>query len=162
MDHAVRIWDLQTGECRHILTRHSSLIRLLSFSETYLVSASGDGALCVWNPSTGELYHHMLTDGAAVTTFQHDEVKILSGSDGIRLWDIRSGDLVRDITDVAHVWQVAFSGRWCVGAKYVHGKTFIDTWDFGEGVEGITGLGSGRPDLSHGRKRLDQPVSARL
>jgi len=97
-----------------------------------------------------------------VTTFQHDEVKILSGSDGIRLWDIRSGDLLRGIMDVTDVWQVAFSGRWCVGAKHVHGMTFIDTWDFGEGVEEGSGLGSGPPDLGHGHIRLDQPVSARL
>jgi WD40 repeat protein len=97
-------------------------------------------------------------EGAAVTAFQHDEVKILSGSDGVKLWDIRSGDLVRDITGVTGVWQVGFSGRWCVAAKHVDDMTFIDTWDFGDGAEEIIALGSGPPDLGH----VNQPASARL
>jgi F-box and WD-40 domain protein CDC4 len=143
MDGAVRIWDLKTGECRHILTQHESLVALLSFSPSYLVSAAADGSLCVWNPDTGELYRRLLAESghvAAITTFQHDETKVVSGSNGVlRLWDIRSGTLVRElITGVTGVWRVAFSGRWCVAAKNVDDVNFIDTWRFGEGEEDAT------------------------
>jgi F-box and WD-40 domain protein CDC4 len=161
MDHAVRIWDLRTGDCRHVLKQHDSLVGLLSFSESYLVSAGADSALCVWNPITGELYHHLLMEGAAITAFQHDDVKVLggSGSKGARLWDIRSGTPFRDILpDVTGVWKVAFSGRWCVAAKHVGDETFIDTWDFGKEAEEATGLGSGSSDLVG----LNQRISARL
>ena len=137
MDSAVRIWDLKTGECRHVLTQHESLIGLLSFSPSFLVSAAADGTLCVWNPGTGELYRQLSSESgfpAAITTFQHDEAKVVSGSNGVvRLWDIRTGALVREfVTGVQDVWRVAFSGRWCVAVKNVDDVNFIDTWDFGE------------------------------
>jgi len=137
MDSAVRVWGLKTGECRHVLTQHQSLVGLLSFSPSYLVSAAADGTLCVWNPGTGELYRQLSSEfglPAAITTFQHDEVKVVSGSNGaLRLWDIQSGALVRElVAGVTGVWKVAFSGRWCVAVKNVDDVNFIDTWDFGE------------------------------
>lgn len=143
MDGAVRIWDLKTGECRHILTQHESLVGLLSFSLSYLVSAAADGTLCVWNPDTGELYRQLVpqsADPTAITTFQHDETKVVSGSNGaLRLWDIRSGRLIGElITGVTGVWRVAFSGSWCVAVKNVDDVNFIDTWQFGEDGEDAT------------------------
>lgn len=153
MDGAVRIWDMKTGECRHILTQHESLVGLLSFSPSYLVSAAADGTLCVWNPDTGELYRQLSAESGhvgAITTFQHDETKVVSGSNGpgfLRLWDIQSGALVRElITGVTGVGRVAFSGRWCVAVNIVDDVNFIDTWHFGEDGEDA-GVGSGPSDL---------------
>lgn len=48
--------------------------------------------------------------------FQHDEIKVISGSDGaLKMWDIYTGTMVRDLlTGITGMWQVAFEGRWCV------------------------------------------------
>ena len=138
MDSSVRIWNLSTGQCVHVLTGHTSLVGLLGLSQSYLVSAAADSTLRVWDPSTGDLLHTLVAHTGAITCFQHDEFKILSGSDGtLKMWDIRSGSNVRDLlTGITGVWQVVFDGRWCVAASNRHDATYLDVWDFGHEVVG--------------------------
>nr|GAT58305.1 WD40 repeat-like protein [Mycena chlorophos] len=144
MDGTVRIWDTKYGQRLHTLTGHTSLLGLLSISPMYLVSAAADSTLRVWNPETGALLHVLAEHTGAVTCFYHDDVKVLSGSDGsLKLWDIRDGSFTRDVlTNVVGVWQVACAGRWCVAAsnQIVGGqsKTVLDVWDFsGEGADWV-------------------------
>lgn len=138
MDSSVRIWNLGTGQCVHVLTGHTSLVGLLGLSNSYLVSAAADSTLRVWDPSSGELLHTLAAHTGAITCFQHDEFKILSGSDGtLKMWDIRDGSNARDLlTGITGVWQVVFDGRWCVAASNRHDATFLDVWDFGHEVVG--------------------------
>ncbi|KAJ7073961.1 cell division control protein 4 [Mycena amicta] len=118
MDGTVRIWDLKTGRCAHTLTGHTSLVGLLGLSPRTLVSAAADSTL------------------RAITCFQHDEFKVLSGSDGtLKMWNIRDGSVTRDLlTGITGVWQVVFEGRWCVAASNQtrNGtvQTVLDVWDF--------------------------------
>ncbi|KAF5358266.1 hypothetical protein D9756_001236 [Leucocoprinus leucothites] len=140
MDGIVRIWSLTTGTCLHTLTGHTSLVGLLGLSPSYLVSAAADSTLRIWDPSTGEL-KHTLTHTGAITCFQHDEYKVLSGSDGnLKMWNVEDGTLVRDLlTGITGVWQVVFEGRWCVAASNRNDSTVLDVWDFGrEEDEGWT------------------------
>ncbi|PVF95831.1 WD40 repeat-like protein [Serendipita vermifera] len=134
MDSSVRVWDLRTGECLYVLTGHTSLVGLLGLSRSHLVSAAADATLRVWDPSTGELKRVLSAHTGAITCFQHDEYKVVSGSDGtLKMWDIRHGTNVRDLlTGIPGVWQVAFKGHLCVAASNRHGDTYIDVWDFGE------------------------------
>lgn len=133
MDGTVRVWDLSTGQLRHTLQGHTSLVGLLGLSPSYLVSAAADFTLRVWDPETGELQHTLAAHQGAITCFQHDEFKVLSGSDGtLKMWDIREGTQVRDLlTGIAGVWQVVFEGRWCVAASNRGDATVLDVWDFG-------------------------------
>lgn len=133
MDGTVRVWNLSTGQCVHTLTGHTSLVGLLGLSPSHLVSAAADSTLRVWDPKTGELRHTLQAHTGAITCFQHDEFKVLSGSDGtLKMWDIRDGTFVRDLlTNINGVWQVVFEGRWCVAASNRLDSTVIDVWDFG-------------------------------
>lgn len=133
MDGTVRVWNLDTGQCVHTLTGHTSLVGLLGLSPSYLVSAAADSTLRVWDPDSGELRHTLQAHTGAITCFQHDEFKVLSGSDGtLKMWDIRDGTFVRDLlTNINGVWQVVFEGRWCVAASNRLESTVIDVWDFG-------------------------------
>lgn len=142
MDGNVRIWNVQTGQCLHTLTGHTSLVGLLGISPSYLVSASADSTLRVWDSDTGQLHHILNGHTGAITCFQHDEFKVLSGSDGIlRMWDVEGGTIVRDLlTDIIGVWQVAFEGRWCVAASSKGDATFLDIWDFGERDEPLRAM----------------------
>lgn len=133
MDGTVRVWDLQKGECRHTLTGHTSLVGLLGLSPSHLVSAAADSTLRIWDPDSGELRHTLAAHTGAITCFQHDEFKVLSGSDGnLKMWNIRDGTVVRDLlTGITGVWQVVFEGRWCVAASNRQDTTVLDVWDFG-------------------------------
>ncbi|KAF8635532.1 hypothetical protein AX17_003915 [Amanita inopinata Kibby_2008] len=133
MDGTVRVWNLRTGACEHTLTGHTSLVGLLGLSPSYLVSAAADSTLRVWDPDTGKLKHTLAAHTGAITCFQHDEFKVLSGSDGnLKMWDIREGTVVRDLlTSITGVWQVVFEGRWCVAASNTGEATMLDVWDFG-------------------------------
>lgn len=137
MDGTVRIWDLSNGTCKHVLNGHTSLVGLLGLSPNHLVSAAADSTLRVWDPSTGELQHTLAAHTGAITCFQHDEFKILSGSDGtLKMWDVRDGTVVRDLlTGITGVWQVVFEGRWCVAASNRSEMTHLDVWDFGNDDE---------------------------
>ncbi|EFI28331.1 cell division control protein 4 [Coprinopsis cinerea okayama7 len=134
MDGTVRVWNLQTGACQHTLTGHTSLVGLVGLSSSHLVSAAADSTIRVWNPETGDLQHTLAAHTGAITCFQHDEFKVLSGSDGnFKMWNIRDGTVVRDLlTGITGVWQVVFEGSWCVAAVNRQGATSIDIWDFGE------------------------------
>ena len=133
MDGTVRVWSLSTGQCVHTLVGHTSLVGLLGLSPSYLVSAAADSSLRVWDANTGELRHTLQAHTGAITCFQHDEFKVLSGSDGtLKMWDIRDGSFVRDLlTGINGVWQVVFEGRWCVAASNRTDATVLDVWDFG-------------------------------
>ena len=137
MDGTVRVWNLQTGACQHTLTGHTSLVGLLGLSPSYLVSAAADSTLRIWDPDTGESRHTLAAHTGAITCFQHDEFKILSGSDGsLKMWNVRDGSLVRDLlTGITGVWQVVFEGRWCVAAINRSNATEIGVWDFGDGAD---------------------------
>lgn len=164
MDSSVRIWNLKTGQCVHVLTGHTSLVGLLGLSHSYLVSAAADSTLRVWNPHTGELLHTLAAHTGAITCFQHDEFKILSGSDGtLKMWDIRDGTNVRDLlTGITGVWQVVFDGRWCVAASNRHDATYLDVWDFGNDVVGDGDeewVGEGSVDGEDGDSEMDEDVA---
>lgn len=143
MDSTVRIWDVRTGECHHILTGHTSLVGLLAVCPSYLVSASADATLRVWDPISGALLHTLAGPNGAVTAFQNDEDKVLSAADGVlSLWDIRTGRHVRNLPSGAiGIWQVAFKDQWCVAASSTSECTVIDVWEFGKGENDVSPRG---------------------
>ncbi|KAI9259372.1 WD40-repeat-containing domain protein [Sporodiniella umbellata] len=118
MDSCVRIWDLATGSCLKRLEGHTVLVGLLGLTNQYLVSAAADSILRVWSPETGVCQHALSGHGSSITCFQHDNYKVISGSEGgLKMWDIKTGRFVRDlITDVDGVWRVAFDNRRCIAA----------------------------------------------
>ncbi|KAJ1954209.1 SCF ubiquitin ligase complex subunit cdc4, partial [Linderina pennispora] len=69
----------------------------------------------------------------AITCFQHDGTKIVSGADGtVKLWDVRTGAFVRDLlSGLSGVWQVRFDRRRCVAAVHRNDVSFFEVMDFG-------------------------------
>ncbi|WWC72565.1 uncharacterized protein I206_106527 [Kwoniella pini CBS 10737] len=132
MDNTVKVWDVNTGDCLHTLTGHTSLVGLLGISPNYLVSAAADASLRVWDPETLDVKTVLSSHGGAITCFQHDETKVVSGSDGaLKLWDIKTGSYVRDlVVGISSVWQVAFNGNLLVAASNRGGQTVFDVFNF--------------------------------
>lgn len=133
MDSSVRIWDLGTGECLKRLEGHTVLVGLLGLTDKYLVSAAADSILRVWSPETGVCQHALSGHGNSITCFQHDNHKVVSGSEGgLKMWDIKTGRFIRDlVTDVDGVWRVAFDNRRCIAAVQRKNETSFRILDFG-------------------------------
>lgn len=49
MDTTVRMWNLLTGQCQHMLSGHTSIVDLLGLFPSYLVSAAADSTLRIWD-----------------------------------------------------------------------------------------------------------------
>ncbi|KAI9004309.1 WD40-repeat-containing domain protein [Phycomyces nitens] len=118
MDSTVRIWDLEDGTCVSILRGHSILVGLLGLSGDCLVSAAADSSLRVWSAETGECQYLLAGHRGAITAFQHDSQKIVSGSEGgLKMWCTKTGALLHElIDDISGVWVVSFDERRCIAA----------------------------------------------
>jgi F-box and WD-40 domain protein CDC4 len=128
MDNLVKVWDLQSGACLFNLEGHTSLVGLLDLSHDRLVSAAADSTLRIWDPENGACKATLSAHTGAITCFQHDGQKVISGSDRtLKMWNVRNGECVRDLlTDLSGVWQVRFDERRCVAAVQRNSLTYIE------------------------------------
>ncbi|THC98853.1 hypothetical protein EYZ11_001700 [Aspergillus tanneri] len=138
MDNMVKVWSLETGSVLYNLEGHTSLVGLLDLKCDRLVSAAADSTLRIWDPETGQCKNMLSAHTGAITCFQHDGQKVVSGSDRtLKMWDVRTGQCVRDLlTDLSGVWQVKFNDRRCVAAVQRDSLTYIEVLDFGASRDG--------------------------
>ncbi|AOW05450.1 WD40-repeat-containing domain protein [Yarrowia lipolytica] len=132
LDWNVRVWCLESGSCLYTLEGHTSLVGLLDLNRSWLVSAAVDWTLRVWDPETGGNIHKLEGHAEAISCFQHDEYKVVSGSAKcLKLWDIRTGKLVKDLfTECESIWQVRFSGSKLVAAVQKDNEAYLRILDF--------------------------------
>ena len=128
MDNLVKVWSLETGTVLFNLEGHSSLVGLLDLQQDRLVSAAADSTLRIWDPENGHCRSTLSAHTGAITCFQHDSQKVISGSDRtLKMWDVATGDFVKDLlTDLSGVWQVKFNERRCVAAVQRNNLTYIE------------------------------------
>jgi WD40 repeat protein/serine/threonine protein kinase len=94
-DGTLRVWDLATGKCEHILRGHTSSVLAVASNHHQVISGSNDKTLRVWDLTSGEclgtLYGHSERVGAVVLT--PDGRWVISGSDDktLRVWDLSIG-----------------------------------------------------------------------
>ncbi|CZR57132.1 related to cell division control protein CDC4 [Phialocephala subalpina] len=152
MDTFVKIWSLETGACLFTLEGHSSLVGLLDLSDERLVSAAADSTLRIWDPENGQCKSTLSAHTGAITCFQHDGQKVISGSDRtLKLWNIKTGECIKDLlTDLSGVWQVKFDERRCVAAVQRDNLTYVEVLDFGASRDGV-------PSWKRGPRRLLAP-----
>ena len=128
MDNLVKVWSLDTGTVLYNLEGHSSLVGLLDLNDDRLVSAAADFTLRIWDPENGQCKSTLSAHTAAITCFQHDGQKVISGSDRtLKMWNVKTGECVKDLlTDLSGVWQVKFNERRCVAAVQRNNLTYIE------------------------------------
>jgi len=56
-DCSVRVWDVDSGTCRHKLTGHSSTVTGLALTAAHVASVALDDRLCIWQTGSGRLLH---------------------------------------------------------------------------------------------------------
>lgn len=128
MDNYVKVWSLDTGAVLFNLEGHSSLVGLLDLQQDRLVSAAADSTLRIWDPENGHCKSTLSAHTGAITCFQHDGQKVISGSDRtLKMWNVASGEFAKDLlTDLSGVWQVKFNERRCVAAVQRNNLTYIE------------------------------------
>ena len=128
MDNMVKVWSLDTGSVLYNLEGHSSLVGLLDLQQNRLVSAAADSTLRIWDPETGHCKSTLSAHATAITCFQHDGQKVVSGSDRtLKMWNVNTGEFVKDLlTGLNGVWQVKFDDRRCVAAVQRNNYTYIE------------------------------------
>ena len=142
-DGCVKIWDLTKGTnlftlegilpcTRKLIRGHTDLVGLVDLSHGYVVSASADSTLRIWDPDTGECRHTLDGHADCITSFQHNGNMVLSGSKRtLTMWDVRTGKVVRDLLqDLSGVCQIKCDERRCVAAVQRGGFTWIDVFEF--------------------------------
>ena len=81
----------------------------------------------IWDPENGRCRNVLSAHTGAITCFQHDGQKVISGSERtVKMWDVATGNCVDLLTDLASVWQLKFDYRRCVAAVQRQGLTFIE------------------------------------
>ena len=128
MDNLVKVWSLETGSILFNLEGHSSLVGLLDLQQDRLVSAAADSTLRIWDPENGLCRNTLSAHTGAITCFQHDGQKVISGSDRtLKMWNVTTGVYAKDLlTDLSGVWQVKFDERRCVAAVQRNNLTYIE------------------------------------
>ena len=114
-DGTVRLWDLASGQMRHVLTGHQDTVWTVAFSPDSKVVASGgaDGKIRLWDAERGREIH-VLTGHAGVVrqvAFAPDGMTLASaGLEGAaKLWEPRTGTLLRSFPSAGECGCVAFS-----------------------------------------------------
>ncbi|CAE6479001.1 unnamed protein product [Rhizoctonia solani] len=115
-DREVRVWDLTTGNCLHVLKGHTSTIRCLKVldSRPIAVSGSRDTTVRVWDIARGREVHVLQGHTDSVRCLEVSGNLVVSGSYDAtcRLWDVDSGECLRVFRGHYHeVYSVAFDGE---------------------------------------------------
>ncbi len=142
-DLSVHLRSVETGEERHSLVGHRSIVYDVAFSPDSKLLASGssneyahDDAIRLWDRETGDLVRTFAghRDPVRALAFSHDGRHLASASaTTLRFWDTTSGRLIRTLERHApRVSGVAFSpdGKLLAAAE---GGNSIRLWDVASG-----------------------------
>ena len=94
-DTTLRVWNIESGSCLHILGGHEGMITCLVSHGDHVSSGNDDQCVRVWNISNGQCVHKLeAATGLIYSMTYSDEGKyiIAGGTDGtVNLWDFGDG-----------------------------------------------------------------------
>jgi len=103
-DSTVKIWDLETGQCRATLEGHTDQVRSIAISPygKRILSGSSDQSVRVWDSGSGrkvaKLEGHLGQVWSVLAL--HDNTRVLTAGTGdktLRLWELASGKCLKMI-----------------------------------------------------------------
>ena len=79
-DATLRVWDIESGECLHLLQGHVAAVRCVQYDGRRVVSGAYDYTVRVWDPETETCLHTLQGHTNRVYSLQFDGVHVVSGS----------------------------------------------------------------------------------
>lgn len=145
--HAIKVWDLKTGQEIRTLSGHLNGVSSVVFSSDsqYLVSGSRDNTIKIWNIKTSKEIQTLSGDLNWVVSLAispDGQTFASSGSGYIKLWNLATGKLLQTFPWESHNTNfIAFSsdGKTLIGSKSLEDK--IHVWDVktGQLIHTLTG-----------------------
>ncbi|GAA6051818.1 hypothetical protein JCM3770_004989 [Rhodotorula araucariae] len=114
-DRNVRVWDVATGRCLHVLPGHTSTVRCLRVLDGRPIAVSGsrDGSIRVWDLARGLALRLLSGHRKSVRAIEVCGNRIVSGSydTTARLWDVDTGECLHVFRGhIGEIYSVAFDG----------------------------------------------------
>ena len=118
-DTTLRIWDLETGQCKNTLMGHQASVRCLEIHEDLVVSGSYDTTAKIWSISTGQCIRTLQGHFSQIYAIAFDGERIATGSldTSVRIWDPKDG--YASITVFSHV-SLLINNRNCLAILQGH------------------------------------------
>jgi WD40 repeat protein len=79
-DSTCRVWDLDTGDCLHVLRGHVADIFCVVFDGARIASAGSDTTVRLWNSNTGECLAILSGHTSPISTLHLSSTSLCSGS----------------------------------------------------------------------------------
>ena len=120
---------------RRVLVGHRAAVNVVDFDEKYIVSASGDRTIKVWNTSSCEFVRTLNGHKRGIACLQYHDRLVVSGSSDntIRLWDIECGACLRVLEGHEELVRcIRFDSKRIVSGAY-DGK--IKVWDLAAAMD---------------------------
>ena len=82
-DRSIAVWDMISPSeinLRRVLVGHRAAVNVVDFDEKYIVSASGDRTIKVWNTSSCEFVRTLNGHKRGIACLQYQNHLVVSGS----------------------------------------------------------------------------------
>ena len=77
-DATLRMWDLDTGDCLHVLVGHLAAVRCVQYNGHLVVSGAYDYVVRIWDPETETCLHQLQGHQNRVYSLQVMEISFLN------------------------------------------------------------------------------------
>lgn len=114
LEGQVSFWNIREGKLLSNFYPHQEAITGLAFTPDgkKLITSSYDSTIKVWDLETGRLIYTLIGHRArvrAIALNPNGKILASAGNDGIRIWNIETGELYNQITKQDWVQSLAFS-----------------------------------------------------
>lgn len=107
-DRSIKLWDLTTRKCLHTLAESADVLGtvILSQDKTNLISCSENMIIRKWDVKTGQClftlneqkeYSNIDSYYTTMRYFDNDKKLALNTIDGVKIWDVATGNYVRTL-----------------------------------------------------------------
>ncbi|KAE8338538.1 hypothetical protein BDV24DRAFT_166219 [Aspergillus arachidicola] len=118
-DGEARVWDIQTGQCLHVLKGHTGTLYGLCFDGSRIVTGSLDSTIRVWDPRSGACLDVLSGHSGAVTrlSLQGDTLISADNVGTVKVWSLSraSGRTIAEEKDGSVISLVADGENILVG-----------------------------------------------